>query len=227
MLEIITGVLGFAFSSLAMIALFIVQIIFLMIIAGIAKSKGRNSIAWIVGGAISPFLALVLLLLLTRKYPKTDNEFADVTALSKYNPMVVAIVGVFAYVSNADGQVDENEYNSVYLLLKKSYNMSKRDLAGYSEIVEYTKRNPQMIERYTAVIKKYTKDKNRAYENVRMLAMLCNIIALNGVDATEILALRKIMNDLGVDITEMTPITEEMMNQGASEQHIEDLVEVL
>jgi len=227
MLEFIAGVAGFAFSTLMMMVLFVVEIVFLMIIGGIARSKGRNVLGWIVLGAISPILTLIALLILTRKYPKTDNEFRDVPELSKYNPLVVGVIGIFAYISNADGQVDEKEYNSVYLLLKKSYGMSKKDLTGYRDIIYYTKTHPQMIDRYTAVIRKYTKDKNRGYENIRLLAMLCNVVAINGVEVTEILALRKVMEDLGVDITEMTPITQEMMNQGATQEHIDDLVEVM
>lgn len=225
MLEFIIGVAGFALNSIMMIILFLINVVFLMFVGGIAKSKGRNVIGWIIVGAFSPFLALIALLILTRKYPKTNKEFDDIPELGTYNPLVVAAVGIFGYVSSADGRVDENEYNAVYLHLKKSYGMSKRDLAGYREIIDYTKEHPEMIGRYTAVINKYTKPENKAYDNIRFLAMLCNVVALNGIEATEIMALKTVMEGLGMTMDHMSPLSEEMRNQGASDEHVALLVE--
>jgi len=227
MLEILGGITLFAMNTMMMLVFVVIEAMFLMVIGGMARARGRNVIGWILIGALAPFIALIALMILTRKYPKTDKEFDHIEELKDYNPLVVAVVGIFGYVSNADGQVDENEYESVYLHLKKSYNMSKRDLKGYREIIEYTKHNPDMVDRYTAVINKYTKDKNRVYENIRFLAMLCNVIALNNIELSEIEALRRVMTGLGFGTDDLQPLTAEMLKQGATQSHIDDLVDKL
>ncbi|MCH4887081.1 TerB family tellurite resistance protein [Acidaminobacter sp. JC074] len=227
MLEILGGITLFAMNTMMMFIFIIIEIVFILMIGGMAKARGRNTLGWMLIGAFAPFVALITLLILTRKYPKTDKDFDHISELRDYNPLVVAVVGIFGYVSNADGRVDENEYESVYLHLKKSYNMSKRDLKGYREIIEYTKNNPDMVDTYTGLINKYTKDKNRTYDNIRFLAMLCNVVALNGVETEEIDAVKRVMAGLRFPMDDMGPLTSEMEKQGASQSDIDDLVDKL
>lgn len=225
MFEIFGGAMMFGFNLLWFTLLIMIQVIFLVLLSQIAKTKGRNPYLWIFFGVLSPFIAVIVILIATRKYPKMEKDFDDITQLQKKNPMVVAIVGLSSYVANADGNVETKEYDFIYNYLKKNYSVSKRDLKDYQSIIEYTNQNPEMIDRYIGVVDKYTKEKNREYNNLILSVMLCSLATINDqIEESEVEAIKKILLGLRVDPEKLKPMLQDLLNKGIQQKKVDDLV---
>ena len=157
-----------------------------------------------------------------------DNDFAGIPQLGDKNPTVVSVIGIAGYIAQADGKVESEQYDFIYRYLKKNYNVSKKDLAGYKDIIDYTKLNPSMIDKYVEVINKYTKDNKRNYNNLQLSFCLLTLVTINNdIRKEEVEALKKVMLGLKVSPAALDPMLKELLNQGVQQKTINDLLNSL